>query len=138
MFIKLVDGGKAPEKKTEGAAALDCYARTDSDVVIMPFETVTVPLGFAVDVGKAHYGEIRPRSGLSSRGISVALGTIDNDYRGEVKATVTNLSEDDYVIRNGDRICQFMCCVLSANQYDIVEELDETARGSGGFGSTGI
>lgn len=137
----VLPGGKLPERKTEGAACADCYARIDPVIImqtIHPGETGIVPLGFKLAVPDGYYAEIRPRSGLSSKGIIEIMGTIDSDYRGEVGAIIFNGSKEDFRICNGDRICQMMIKKEIKYEISVVDELDETERGNGGFGSTGV
>lgn len=138
--IKLVDGGLLPEVKTEGAVAADCYARTpfEEDIVIPVGERKLIPLGFAMEIPDGYEAVIRPRSGLSSKGIDETIGTIDTDFRGEVKSCLINNSKETFVVHNGDRICQIVIREVPKVMFVITDELSETERGSGGFGHTGI
>jgi len=137
----LLDEGKIPAFKSTGAACADCYAKGSSDfmITIPSFSTTIVPLGFKMEIPKGYYAEIRPRSGLSAKGINVAIGTIDSDYRGEVGAIVTNMSVDDFQVHGGDRIAQIMIKKIVKWHGFLVGEgsLSNTERGNGGFGSTG-
>lgn len=133
--MKMIKGGKIPEKKTSGAACYDCYTREET--FIKNCATGRVPLGFAMQLDQNYYADIRGRSGNSLGGIVVQLGCIDSDYRGEVSAIVTNLTGDDLVVPEGSRIAQMSIRYLTESEIDIVDELDETSRGEGGFGSTG-
>ena len=139
--LAVVEDGKIPVFKTTGPACADCYARGTSDflLTIPSFSTVIVPLGFKMEIPEGYYAEIRPRSGLSSKGINVAIGTIDSDYRGEVGAIVTNMSVDDFQVHGGDRIAQIMIKKIVKWPGFLVGEdsLSSTERGNGGFGSTG-
>lgn len=137
--IKRIENGKIPEYKTEGSSGADCYARIDKPVVIKARKFATIPLGFAVEIPEGYEMQIRPRSGLARKnGIETVLGTIDSDYRGEVGAIVFNDSDFDFVVKNEDRIAQAVIApVIKANWIE-TEELSETKRGEGGFGSTGI
>lgn len=137
--IKLIDGGKAPEYKTEGAAAADCYARIPTgEISLLEGKRMLVPLGFAIELPEGFEAQIRPRSGLSKNGIDVAFGTGDSDYRGELMACVINNSGDDFKICNGDRICQMGIHEARQVRFLPVAELSESDRGENGWGSTGM
>lgn len=136
--IKIIDGGKLPEYKTEGAACADCYARLSAPFISIPKgKRCLVNLGFAIEVPEGYEAVIRPRSGLSKTGIDVAIGTIDWDYRGEVKACVINNTDGDFDIHNEDRICQIKIQKAEQFEFEKVDTLSETERGEKGFGSTG-
>ena len=137
--IKLIDGGKVPEYKTEGSSCADCYARLPTEsVTIIKGKRVLIPLGFALELQECYEAIIRPRSGLTLKGIDVGIGTIDSDYRGEVMACVINNSDEDYVIHNLDRICQIKIQPTRQFNFEVVDELSKTERGESGFGSTGV
>ncbi len=138
VAIKLLEGGLIPEVKTEGAVCADCYARLEEDVVIPVGERRLIPLGFAMEIPAGYEAVIRPRSGLSSKGIDETIGTIDTDYRGEVKSCLVNNSKEDFVVHNGDRICQMAIREVPKVLFVLTDELSETERGEGGFGSTKI
>lgn len=136
--VKLVDGGKLPEYKTEGAACCDAYARLMTPYITIPKGTrCLVNLGFCFGLPKGYEAVIRPRSGNTQNSIDIGEGTIDSDYRGEVKACVINNTNGDIDIHNLERICQIK--IQEAKQFQFVEvsELSETERGDGGFGHTG-
>lgn len=133
--IKLVEGGRIPEYKTDGSSGADCYSRVNDK--IRPGETKIIPLGFAVEIPEGYEMQIRPRSGLTSKGKLSIIGTIDSDYRGEVGAIIYNSSEDEFVVSSGDRISQAIISPVIKANFNVVEKLSETSRGSGGFGSTG-
>ena len=136
--IKLIDGGKMPEYKTEGAACADCYARLMTPYITIPKGArCLVNLGFCMELPKGYEAVIRPRSGLTSKAIDNGIGTIDSDYRGEVKVCVINNTGEDIEIKNLERICQMK--IQEAEQFKFVQvnELSETERGDGGFGHTG-
>lgn len=135
--IKLIDGGRMPEKKTGGASCFDCYARMDYEGCLMPHNRAIIPLGFAIELPECYEAVIRPRSGLTKKGIDETIGTIDSDYRGEVMACLINNSDNDFYILNGDRICQMK--IQKSEKFKLVEKKDltETLRGINGFGSTG-
>lgn len=130
-----MDGGKVPEYKTDGSVGADCFARTDA--VITPKETAIVPLGFAVEIPKGYEMQIRPRSGLATKGKQAIFGTIDSDYRGEVCAIIYNSSDEEFVVKKGDRIAQCLIAPVIMASFNAVDKLSETKRGNGGFGSTG-
>lgn len=133
--IKLLDDGKIPVYKTDGSAGADCFARID--VAIASKETAIVPLGFAVEIPKGYEMQIRPRSGLATKGKRGLFGTIDSDYRGEVCAIIYNSSDNEFVVKKGDRIAQCLIAPVIIASFNAVDKLSETERGNGGFGSTG-
>lgn len=138
--IKTVNGGKLPTYETAGAAGADCYARIDEKIVLGGGKQVTVPLGFAVEVPEGYEMQIRARSGNARKngiGVVNGVGTIDSDYRGEVCTILINHSEKDFEINPGDRIAQAVIAPVVKAEWVKVEELSETVRGEGGFGSTG-
>lgn len=135
--IKLIENGKIPEFKTDGAVCADCYARCEEDKIIFPHTRQLVSLGFAIELPKGYEAQIRGRSGLTSKKIDSGFGTIDWDYRGEVKACVINNGNKKFVVHNGDRICQMAIREVPQISFEQVDELSETERGNGGFGSTG-
>ena len=119
---------------------MDLVASNDEDIVLKPLERFLVPTGIKIELPKNYEAQIRPRSGLSIKhGISLinCVGTIDEDYRGEVKVGLVNLSNDTYTIKRGERIAQMIIASVTKANIEIVEELSETQRGEGGFGSTG-
>ena len=131
----------APHFATEGSAAMDLCACIDSDVTIAAGARAIIPTGLAIALPSAEYvALICARSGLASKfGITMAngVGVIDSDYRGELRVALFNSSDSDYTIHDGDRIAQLMVLPVVQPKLQFVEELDETARGCGGFGSTG-
>lgn len=137
--IKLINGGKLPEYKRINDSCQDCYARIDCKFITIPKGIrALIPLGFALELPADYEAIIRPRSGLTSKEIDVAIGTIDENYRGEVMANVINNSDEDFVIKNGDRICQLAIRQAPKVFFEVVEKLSETNRGEAGFGSSGI
>lgn len=134
--VKLIDGGKMPGFKTEGAVCADCYSRVD--VTVPAGKRSLIPLGFAIELPERWEAVIRPRSGLTSKGIDSGIGTIDFDYRGEVKGCLINNSDEDFIVRVGDRICQIAIREAPVIEFEQVAELTETERGENGFGSTGL
>ena len=138
--IKVFEGGKLPVYKTKGASCADCYARLEGKdfTVIFPNDRELIPLGFALELPEGYEAVIRPRSGMMSKGIDEAIGTIDSDYRGEVRACIINNTTQRIKIYNGDRICQMKIQESQQFNFKVVDELSETERGVGGFGSTGV
>jgi dUTP pyrophosphatase len=133
-------GAVAPQYATAGAAGLDLAALLDSDLTMPPGGRALVPTGIALAIPAGFEGQVRPRSGLAvNAGVTVlnAPGTIDSDYRGEVKVALINLGSEPHTIRPGDRIAQLIIAPVRRVAVDVVLELDATARGAGGFGHTG-
>ena len=129
-----------PRLETELAAGADMRAAVDADIVIAPGARALVPCGFAMALPPGTEAQVRPRSGLAYRhGITVlnSPGTIDADYRGEVKVLLVNLGQEPFTVRRGERIAQMVVARLADVAFEVVTELDETARGAGGYGSTG-
>ena len=131
-----------PAYETEGAAGMDLRAAVPEDepLTIRPGGRALAPTGLTIAVPAGFEAQIRPRSGLAlKKGITClnTPGTVDSDYRGEVAVILANLGEEDFVIRRGDRIAQMVICPVARAQWQEVEDLEETARGAGGFGSTG-
>jgi dUTP pyrophosphatase len=127
---------KAPTRGSAFAAGYDLYSTTD--VVIKAHDRAVVPTDIAIAVPPGTYGRIAPRSGLAVKhGIQTGAGVIDADYRGEVRVLLFNHSNEDYKIESGDRICQLVLESIINPPIEVVEALDDTERGQGGFGSTG-
>ncbi len=127
-----------PGYQTDGAAGLDL--RADEDCVLAPGERRLVPTGIALELPPGHEGQVRPRSGLAVRhgiGMVNAPGTVDADFRGEVGVALVNLGQQPFSIRRGDRIAQLVVAPVVRVEVTLAEELTETGRGAGGFGSTG-
>lgn len=137
---KLHPNAVIPEYATAGAAGFDLV--TVEDISLMPGETKLIPIGLAFEIPEGYEMQIRPRSGLSLRTKlrqSTCIGTIDSDYRGEVRGMFDNISESDtYLIRKGDRIAQAVIAPVVRAEFTVVDELSETKRGAGGFGHTGV
>lgn len=137
--IKRIENGKLPEYKTNGSIGADCYARIEKEIILNENDTVTIPLGFAVEIPEGYEMQIRPRSGLTRKNKIVAiLGTIDSDYRGEVCAILINHSRSIFIVKPNDRIAQAVVCPVIRAEWYLTDKLSETERGEGGFGSTGI
>lgn len=140
--IKVVNNSSnpLPQFSTEQSAGVDIRAFLAGKITVNPFERVLVPTGLFIELPQGFEAQIRPRSGLAiNHGITVlnSPGTIDADYRGEVKVILINLSDKEFIIENGDRICQMIINKYERFNWSIVEELSETDRGVGGFGHTG-
>jgi len=139
--ITVKKGAIAPEYISSGAAGADLSAALDESVIIKPGETLLVPTGIFISIPPGYEAQIRPRSGLALKhGITFlnSPGTIDSDYRGEVKIIMTNLGKEPFTIENGMRIGQMVFSKVYRGEFIIVDELDETDRNEGGFGHTGI
>jgi dUTP pyrophosphatase len=129
-----------PAYATEHSAGMDVCAAVEGEFVLKAGETALIPTGFAIALPEGFEAQIRPRSGLAikhSIGIMNAPGTIDADYRGEVRIILTNYSPNDFVIRRGDRIAQMVIAPYTRATWEERPELDATRRGAGGFGHTG-
>ncbi|MCI5885192.1 MAG: dUTP diphosphatase [Clostridiales bacterium] len=142
MKIKIKSiSGILPEYETEGSAGMDVRAYTEEDIVIKPGKRVLVPTGLFMEIPKGCEAQIRARSGLAIRnGITMinGIGTIDSDYRGEIKIPLVNLGDESFVIKNGDRIAQMVISRYETVSWEKVSEVGETIRGNGGFGHTGV
>ena len=140
LIKRLSDKVVLPKYETEGSSGLDLAAHINESVEIKPGSTAIIPTGLAVSIPKNFEIQIRPRSGLAAKNqISVlnTPGTIDADYRGELKVILINLSAKNFLVENGTRIAQMVLCpVVKANLKE-VKTLEDTKRGAGGFGSTG-
>lgn len=130
-----------PSYATPGAAGMDLRADLDEPLVIEPGAVALVPTGLAIAVPSGFEAQVRSRSGLALKQSLVALnspGTIDSDYRGEVKVILANLGKESATILRGDRIAQMVVAAVSSVEWQLVDNLDETQRGEGGFGSTKV
>jgi dUTP pyrophosphatase len=130
-----------PSYSTEGSSGMDLRAAVEEKVIIKPFETVLLPTNLAVEIPEGYEGQVRPRSGLAAKNFVTILntpGTIDSDYRGEIKVILTNFGKEDFVVNRGDRIAQLV--IVKVERAEIIEaaELNSTRRNEGGFGHTGI
>ena len=140
LIKKLHKAVNIPEYKTNGSSGLDLEAFLEKDLILKSNQTVIVPTGLSIAIDKNLEIQIRPRSGLAAKNNITVLntpGTIDSDYRGEIKVILINLGNDDFVIKNGDRIAQMVISPVIKTEFEIVDELPNTLRGLGGFGSTG-
>jgi len=142
MKIKVINKSKntLPSYSTKLSAGMDLKANLDNPITIKPLERVLVPTGLYIELPSGYEAQIRPRSGLAiKKGITVlnSPGTIDADYRGQVCVILINLSSDDFIIENGERICQMVIARHEKAEWLPVEILEDTERGTGGFGHTG-
>ena len=141
ILIKKFDKNiKLPAYKTSGSSGMDLVAYVKSKTNIKPNKIAVIPTGIAVAIPKNYEIQIRPRSGLAAKkGISVlnTPGTVDSDYRGEVKIILINLSKKSFIVKAGDRIAQLVLCPVAKGKLKEVKNLPSTVRGKGGFGSTG-
>ncbi|MCR4734220.1 MAG: dUTP diphosphatase [Treponema sp.] len=135
------EGAQIPSYKTEGAAGADVCAFIKEDIIIPVGKFAMIPTGLFFEIPLGYEIQVRPRSGLAAKnGITVlnTPGTIDSDYRGELKIILVNLGDSDFVIKNGDRIAQIIISSVTQADFIIADSLSKTERGSGGFGSTGV
>ena len=141
VLVKKLDSRvKLPSYKTIGSSGMDLMALTDKPITILPKKSYLVPTGISVAMPKNYEIQIRPRSGLAAKNnISVlnTPGTIDSDYRGEIKIILFNHGSDEFLINNGDRIAQIVLMPVHKIDFEEVDNLPDTVRGEGGFGSTG-
>lgn len=129
-----------PAYMTTGASGVDLYSANSEPIIIDPGKSALIPTGLKIAVPQGYEAQVRPRSGLALKhGITVlnAPGTIDADYRGEVKVIVINLGDSEYIVDRGERIAQMVFCPVIQVEFAEVGSLDDTARGEGGFGHTG-
>jgi dUTP pyrophosphatase len=142
MKVKIVNKSvnQLPEYSTELSAGMDLRAFLSEPVVLKPLERKLIPTGLFIELPAGYEAQIRPRSGLAlKKGITVlnSPGTIDADYRGEIGVILINLSKEDFLIENGERICQMVISSHEKVEWNLTLELEETNRGAGGFGHTG-
>lgn len=140
ILVKKFDKNiKLPIYKTSGSSGMDLIAYVKNKITIKPNKTAIIPTGIAVAIPKKYEIQIRPRSGLAiKKGISVlnTPGTVDSDYRGEIKIILINLSKKKFIVKSGDRIAQMILCPIAKGKFKEVKILPKTIRGKGGFGST--
>lgn len=136
--IRLLEKGLMPEMKRDGDACFDCHASVESAVTIAPKERCLIGLGFCLELPAGYEAVIRPRSGLTKQGIDIGIGTVDSNYRGELKACVINNSPSPFCVNNGDRICQLAVRKTETVTFLPCDSLEESDRGEKGFGSTGL
>jgi len=142
MRVKIVNKSNypLPEYKTIGSSGVDLYANITEPFVLHPLEKVMIPTGIYISLPLGYEAQVRPRSGLAAKeGITVinAPGTVDADYRGEIKVILGKITKGEFIINPGDRIAQLVIQKVEQVEWEVWDELDETERGEGGFGSTG-
>lgn len=142
MKIKIINKSRhaLPEYATTQSAGMDLRANLSAPVTLRPLERALIPTGLYIALPEGYEAQVRPRSGLAiKKGISIvnAPGTIDADYRGEICVVLINLSNEDFVVEDGERIAQMVIARYEQAEFEAVDVLDETERGSGGFGHTG-
>jgi len=142
MNINIINnsGHPLPQYETAHAAGMDLRAFIETEITIKPLQRVLIPTGLYIELPVGYEAQIRPRSGLAYKhGISIvnSPGTIDADYRGELKVLLVNLSDTDFVVNDGDRIAQMVIAKHETVSWQLVGELSDTSRGTGGYGHTG-
>lgn len=142
MKVKIINksANKLPEYATNFSAGMDLRAFLEKDIVLKPMERFVVPTGIYIELPEGYEAQIRPRSGMAAeRGITVlnTPGTVDADYRGEVKVILINLSDKDVIIKNGERIAQMVISRFEKIEWELTDKLNESTRNQGGFGHTG-
>ncbi|HMU97199.1 MAG TPA: dUTP diphosphatase [Chitinophagales bacterium] len=143
MILKIVNesGNPLPEYETVGSAGMDLRANLTEPIMLKPLQRALIPTGLFIELEQGYEAQIRPRSGLAlKKGLTIlnSPGTIDSDYRGEIKIIIINLSNETTVINTGERIAQMVIAKYEQATLKEVDELGETERGEGGFGHTGI
>ncbi|MBP5397867.1 MAG: dUTP diphosphatase [Bacteroidales bacterium] len=143
MKIKIINRSAwpCPEYATEQSAGVDLKANLSESITLGSLERAIVPTGLFIALPKGYEAQVRPRSGLAAKkGITVlnSPGTIDADYRGEICVILVNLSKEDFVVNPGERIAQMVIARHETAEWEVVDSLDETERGAGGFGHTGV
>ncbi|MBC8523344.1 dUTP diphosphatase [PVC group bacterium] len=139
-YRRLRKTATVPSYQTPHAAGMDLYSANEEPITILPREIAMIPLGFAMSLPDHYEAQVRPRSGLSSKyGVTLpnAPGTIDADYRGEICVPLINHGKEPFIVEPSMRIAQMIIAPVVQASFEVVEELDETVRGTGGFGSTG-
>ena len=140
LVKKLNPKVELPKYKTEGSSGMDLKALIEKPVIIKPQNSVLIPTGLSIAIPEDVEVQIRPRSGLAAKSSISVLntpGTIDSDYRGEIKIILFNHGKEEFIVNNGDRIAQMILMPVLKAEFEEIKELPKTVRGSGGFGSTG-
>lgn len=142
MKVKIINKSKhqLPEYATPYSAGVDLRANIDEPIILKPLERALVPTGLYIELLEGYEAQIRPRSGLAAKhGLTVlnSPGTIDADYRGEIRVILVNLSNEEFAINDGERICQMVIAAHVQVKWEETDSLEETERGAGGFGHTG-
>jgi dUTP pyrophosphatase len=140
--VKIINQSKhaLPQYETKGSAGMDLRANIESSITIKPLERAMVATGLSIALPDGYEAQVRPRSGLAAKkGVTVinTPGTIDADYRGEIKVILVNLSNEDFIIKDGERVAQMVIARFDQISWEPTDSLEETERGTGGFGSTG-
>ena len=143
MKIKIVNKSKhpLPEYATPGSAGMDLRANIDAPITLAPGERKLISTGIYIALPVGYEAQVRPRSGLALKygiGLANMLGTCDSDFRGEIRVILINLGQEDFVVNDGERIAQMVIAKHERAEWEVVEELDETERGEGGYGHTGV
>ena len=142
MKLKIISkSGRMPKYQTKGSSGMDLTAFLEAPLTLKPMERKLVPTGIYVEIPMGYEGQVRARSGLAIKhgiGLVNSIGTIDSDYRGELKIPVINFGNEEFVINDGDRIAQLIISKYEYVDIEVVDELMDSERGSGGFGHTGI
>lgn len=142
MKIRMISkSGRIPEYKTEGASGMDLKAYLSQPVTLHPMERMLVPTGLYMELPPGYEAQVRARSGLAIKhgiGLVNGIGTIDSDYRGELCIPLINWGSEDFVINDGDRIAQLVIARYEKVEVELTDSLEETERGEGGFGHTGV
>lgn len=143
MQIKIINKSAhaLPSYETIASAGMDMRANIDAPIILKSLERAMIPTGLFIELPVGYEAQVRPRSGLAAKNGITCLnspGTIDSDYRGELRVVLVNLSHDDFIVNNGDRIAQMVIAKHERAEWILSTELSETERGAGGFGSTGV
>ena len=143
MRVKVINKSKhdLPSYQSESAAGMDLRANLDKEITLRPLERALIPTGLFIELPHGHEAQIRPRSGLAFKnGLTVlnSPGTVDADYRGEIKVLLVNLSNDAFVVRDGERVAQMVVSKHEHVDWETADLLSDTVRGAGGYGSTGV
>lgn len=143
MKIKIVNNSKhpLPEYATPGSAGMDLRANIDAPITLAPGERKLIPTGIHIALPVGYEAQVRPRSGLALKygiGLANMLGTVDSDYRADIGVILINLGQEDFVVNDGDRIAQLVIAKYEIAEWEVVDELDKTERGEGGYGHTGV
>lgn len=142
MRVRIINksNNPLPDYATSFSAGMDLRANLTESISLKPLERALIPTGLFIELPNGYEAQIRPRSGLAVKhGISVlnSPGTIDSDYRGEIRVVLVNLSNDEFVVNHGERICQMIVAEHATIEWELTNELEESERGAGGFGHTG-
>ena len=142
MELKVISrSGVLPGYATDGASGLDLRAYLDESITLAPMERRLISTGIFIQIPEGYEGQVRARSGLAIKhgiGLVNSIGTIDSDYRGELKIPMINFGSEEFTVHNGDRVAQLVITAYERVEPVLVEELDDTERGAGGFGHTGV